>query len=815
MGEALSFGQWLRHRRRELDLTQEELGQRVGCARITIRKIEADEMRPSKQLAVLLGEYLGVSVGEREKFIRFARGEQPAGAIAAARPSHNLPYSLNNFIGREHEIGIIQQSLHVSRLVTLTGAGGSGKTRLAIEVACQMLDWFPDGVWFVRFASLSDFVMVQQAVASALGIRETPNFPLIQTLSDYLYPKKLLLLFDNCEHLIGECARTAERLLQSCPQLQILATSREALNIAGEVQYYVPTLSLPDEDESASLTGLMQSEAVRLFIERGADANSGFALSENNAAAVAQICRRLDGIPLALELAAACVKALSLEQIAAYLDDRFRLLIGGNRTALPRQRTLLATIDWSHNLLSQAERVVLRRLSVFAGGWDLEAAEFVCTGEDLQPHQILESQLRLIEKSLIVAETNKGELRYHMLETIRQYALQKLSEAGEVEQTRMRHLEFFLAFGERAEAGFKSRDFLHWLDRMERERDNLRAAMDYANTLHHTESALRLVGSTFWVWWLRGPWSEGQKWAEVALAGASNKPVASKAKTLMALGIAFIPQTNLSEARKWLGKSATMCRQLEDEWQYAFVIMSIGFCFLRENKPAMATRLLEEALQIAREVNDKWLLAYCLFILAEDLFYQGNLSEGRAMLEESLGLIHEMGDHMVRGDVLGLSGEMADSEGDYTRALQLYEESLAFARELGDVDTIVNIEFNIGRVCQITGQNDKAAEHFKETLQVSLRSGKRSTLIGAVKGLGVVAHARGDSCRAVRLLQAGVSLFNNLDKTLMTDPMDSIWFKQNLTAIRAKLGEDEFSTLSKEGEAMTLEQVIQYALEGV
>lgn len=813
MNESQSFGEWLRHRRRELDLTQEELARQTGCARITIRKIEADQMHPSKQLSELLREHLGIPAGEREDFIHFARGRESAKPVAVIVPRHNLPIPVSSFIGREREIAEVKRLIESSRLITLTGAGGSGKTRLALQVAGQVLDQFPEGVWFISFAPLSEPTLVQQTIASALKVRENPSQPLIQTLADYLHSKKLLLLFDNCEHLIAECAQTAERLLQACPQLHIMVTSREALSIAGEEQYYVPTLSLPEVKGTTSLEKLMRSEAVRLFIERAKAIKPDFTLTGKNAEVVIQICQHLDGMPLALELAAAQVKGLSVEQIAGHLDDRFHLLTGGSRTALPRQRTLLATIDWSYKLLSEEERIVLRRLAVFVGGWTLEAAEAVCGfGEGSSLDQTLNLQLRLIDKSLVVPETEGGEPRYRMLETIRQYAQEKLEETGEAGKVRAKHLDFFLAWGEQAGLGFRGREYRRWLDRMDKERDNLRSALGYAINSGQSESALRLVGATFWVWWIRGPWSEGQRWAETALARSSDEHTAAKARVLIALGIFNCMRSDILEGCKWSEQSIAIWRKLEDKWWQALSISLLGYFLI--NRQA-AFDLLREGLWLAREVDDKWLLATCLLSLGVSELRQGNPSEARTRFEESLGLIQALGDHMMRQDVIKGLGEVAATEKDYPRALRWYEEGLVLAHEIGDIDSIINLGFCTGYVFQCCGDNDQAAHLFRESLQVAVRSGEKYSLLRALAGLGVVAQARGDSCRAVRLLQASESLFDNLYGRISIDLIERAWFEQYLAAARAQLGEERFLALRKEGQAMTLEQVIQYASEDV
>ena len=594
MVETLSFGEWLRHRRRELDLTQAELGHQVGCARITIRKLEADQMHPSRQLAEVLIERIGVPGEERENFIRFARGEQPTGSVVTTSPKHNLPYSLSSFIGREREIVEIQHLLNSARLVTLTGSGGSGKTRLAIEAARQLVKQFPEGVWFVSFASLTESYLVQQAIASVLNLRENPQQPLIETLIEYLFAKKLLLIFDNCEHLITECAHTAEKLLRNCLQLHILTTSREAMNITGEDQYYVPTLSLPAKNAIPSFYILDRSEAAHLFVERAKTIKHDFKVTSENVEAILQICRHLDGIPLAIELAAAHVKNMTVNQIESRLNDRFHLLTGGSRTALLRQRTLQATIDWSYNLLSEHERIVLRRLSVFAGGWTLEGAEYVCGGKELESNQIADVQLRLVDKSLVVAETEGNESHYRMLETIREYAKEKISETDEEKMIHERHLDYLLARGEQMEAAcIEGKNYRLWIKQMESERDNLRAALGYAIDSGQADLALQLMGNTFWAWWLRGPWREAQKWTETALAQASNTSKTTQARALMGLGIFVFLQSEFLKAAGFFEQSAILWHQLKEPWWHAFALSFQGYCIRVKDKTAASNLLLQ------------------------------------------------------------------------------------------------------------------------------------------------------------------------------------------------------------------------------
>ncbi|MBI3660493.1 AAA family ATPase [Candidatus Acetothermia bacterium] len=438
---------------------------------------------------------------------------------------NNLPQQLTSFIGREREIEEIkhlilavgaQHAAPLQRLVTLTGVGGCGKTRLGLQIASQLLKEYADGAWWVELASLADPNLVVQAIASALGVKEQPGRPLLATVTDYLHSKQLLLILDNCEHLIEACAQVVQELLKACPKLQILVTSREPLGILGETVWQVPTLSVPDTPSLPSVgpelvSALQDYESVNLFVERAKANESKFRLSSENAQATAQVCYQLDGIPLAIELAAAWVRALSVEQIASRLGDRFHLLIGGNRAALPRHQTLRATMDWSYQLLSEKEQTLLRQLSIFAGGWTLEAAEAVCADELIQSQEVMELLTHLVDKSLVLVEKQGEVLRYKLLETVRQYGAEKLREAGETECVQSQHLDFFLKLAEQAEPELVGPKQKEWLDTIEQEHDNLRKAIAWGLENNTVEKSLRLVTALAQFWLVRGYWAEGYK----------------------------------------------------------------------------------------------------------------------------------------------------------------------------------------------------------------------------------------------------------------------------------------------------------------
>ncbi|HEY9525728.1 MAG TPA: helix-turn-helix domain-containing protein, partial [Anaerolineales bacterium] len=506
----VSFGGWLKRRRGAEGWTQGQLAQKINCSTSALRKMESEERRPSAQIVEQLAEIFNIPREERKAFLRFTRGDWQAISSGNQEespwrdprvrtpPRSNLPASTTSFIGREKELDEIVHLVAKDRLVTLAGAGGIGKTRLSLKAAQELLNAFADGVWFIELAPLSDPTLVPQAMVSTLGLIDQAGRSALNVLTDFLQTKHALLILDNCEHLIQTCAQLAETLLHACPNLHLIATSREALGVPGEITFSVPALSVPEIEQSFVIETLTKYEAVQLFIERARAALPGFVLTRDNVPAIAQVCHQLDGIPLALELAAARIKMMSLEEIRSHLNDRFRLLTGGARTALPRHQTLQAMIDWSHDLLSEPERVLWRRLSIFAGGWSLKAAESICGNEGIETHEILDLLTQLLNKSLLIAEQEQGkETRYHMLETIRQYARDKLWTAGEGAMMRQRHLAYFVDLAERAEPNLRAFDMVIWLDRLETEQDNIRVAMEWALE-SDVEAELRLASALWW-----------------------------------------------------------------------------------------------------------------------------------------------------------------------------------------------------------------------------------------------------------------------------------------------------------------------------
>jgi len=567
--------------------------------------------------------------------------------------SENLPIPVSTFIGREKEIIAVRQLISENRLVTLTGTGGSGKTRLALKVARDFLEKFKDRVWFIELASLNDPSLISQKITSTLNIREQSNQPLLDSLVYSLSINPSLLVLDNCEHVIEACAKISEILLQKCADLKILATSREGLGITGEVTWLVPPLSLPEMLPWKSPTGAQEafneyqkSESVQLFIARARANSPEFKLTTNNTAWVAEICRRLDGMPLAIELAAARVRTLSIKQIAERLDDRFNLLTGGSRTAPDRHQTLAATIDWSYALLSGGEQKLLQRFSVFSGGGTLEAIESGCKGEDLKNSEVLGLLSKLVDKSLVIADQRSDKMRYFLLETIREFALERLAESNEMEFSKDRHLDYYLQFAEEAEPKIKGPNQLIWYERLKMEHDNLRAALDWALDSKNAKAGLRLAGSLGFFWLTHGYISEGKGWMEKALKQKHAAPTALIANALKFLGIMLIQSEgkNLDRAGQLLVESQDLYQEMDDKRGLADVLNIRGIHAILKQEYAEAKQFLNESLALRREIGDTWGIANTLQNFAPIALQEHQYDRAKVYAEETITWFERSGD---------------------------------------------------------------------------------------------------------------------------------------------------------------------------
>jgi predicted ATPase/DNA-binding CsgD family transcriptional regulator len=776
----------------------------------------------------------------------------------------NLPFQLTSFIGREREVRQVTQLLATRRLVTLTGAGGSGKTRLALQIATELhsIDLFADGVWWVELASLTISDFVPQAITNVLGVRQFSDRAPREVLASYLHEKEMLLILDNCEHLVSACANLAEVLLSNCPSLKLLATSREALGIGAEQVWLVPPLSFPSSAHP-SLQQLTYSEAIRLFVERAQAVKPDFSLTDKNAPPILQICQRLGGIPLAIELAATRVKVLAVEQIAARLDDRFNLLTNGSRTAVPRHKTLRATIAWSYSLLSKKERTLLRRVSVFVGGWTLEAAEDVCGGEGIEPSQVLDLLTHLVDKSLVTGEEQTDAARYRMLETIREYAREKLENAGETDMLRLRHLDFFLELAERAESELGGPKRMLWFNRLEMEYANLSAAVAASLTVRDgIEKGLRLAGALNEFWAERSHQVEGRRWLDKLLAASREFEIGSavRAKALFAAGVLAMGRGEYTVARQLLEESAVLCKQVGDLRGLGHVLLRLAKVVDSQGDNREARTLGDESTTLFRELGDKWSLALALALQWQIVLPDADEASMRARLQESLNLFEESGDKWSVAEPLYslgnlmyhlgkyaearsylerfltiaratdeiwsiattnmVLGYMALVERDYAEADDLYEQSLVTWRMLGATRFIARSLLELGHLAQHRGDDARAITFFTESLNTALESDqtdpmRSDTIAFCLAGFAEIWAARGQAQAAARIVGAIKALLEATDPGYVFIPFPRFGqteFDRAFAVVRDKMDLATCATAFAEGRAMNLEQAVEYAL---
>jgi predicted ATPase/DNA-binding CsgD family transcriptional regulator len=680
---------------------------------------------------------------------------------------HNLPTSLSSFVGRERELADAQARLSEARLLTLTGVGGCGKTRLALEVGRAVLDCYPDGVWLVELAALTEAALVPQRAAAVFGMRETPAEPIATALATTLRGQSLLLVLDNCEHLLDACAQLADALLRACPELRVLATSREPLGITGELAWRLPSLPVPDPQQLLPFAQLEQNPAIRLFVERAAAVQPHFKLTARNACAVAQVCQRLDGIPLALELAAVRIQALTVDQLSARLDQGFRLFTGGSRTALPRQQTLRATLDWSYDLLSDAEKHLFNRLSVFVAGWTLEAAEAVCGGDGIDEQDVLDLLQRLVKKSLVVAEEGRdGAARYRLLQTLRQYAHERLTAAGDIEKVQRQHASYYSALAAEAERGAWDQT---WLERLLAEYDNLRATMRWLSESNAQDAVA--LGGRLWPMWVRGGFlAEGR----------------AHLRTLLAL---HEPS------------------RLSADW--AALVASDGLVALFAGEYAAARARLEEAVNLWRRLGDHHGLALALNYVATAAREQENYLEAGAWLGQSLALSDDLGDMSLSSKTIGSLGSVEHALGDYDLAQVRYEQSMALAERLGNRYVQAWALHNMGCLALDRGDYQTARARLTQSLELRDKHDNQG-LVHMLAEFSALAAAEGLSTSALRLAAATDSLTQRTG--LIVQHSERGRFERWLAAAQQAVGEEAAATAWMEGYQMRLDQAIAYAL---
>ena len=693
----------------------------------------------------------------------------PLASLAAMR--HNLPVQVSAFIGRQKEIAAVGQLMNENRLVMLTGTGGCGKTRIALRIASDLVDSFRDGVWLVELATVSDERLVPEAVAETLGVREEVGRPLTATLVQDLMSRELLIVLDNCEHLVRSCAELVSTILHACPDITLLATSRQPLGIAGEAVFRVPSLPVPPVDPLPTVEEVRRHESVALFVERALRHGPAFELNDSNARDVAEISRRLDGIPLAIELAASRVNVITPAQILERLDDRFRILTSATG-ALARHQTLRTAVDWSYDLLSLEERELFDRLSVFVGGFTIEAAENLGTRGGAPSWEVLDRLAGLVDKSLIVAEVREGMARYHMLETIRAYAVEKLESSGEGAGARRALLEWCLGFVEGAEPALTGPDQVLWYDRIDAEHPNVRLALAWGiERPEASEATVRLCGALWRFWLERGHVGEGRVWLDRALARAVGLAPPVRAKALRAAGALAMWQSDLAAARAHHEESVQISRSMDDELGLAASLSHLGIVAWRTGDTVSARRLLEESLRIR--------IAF--------------------------------GDRAGESTSLGNLGLVAQAEGDYEEARTLLEQSLAIDRELGDKLGIAGSLSYLGELERAAGNLDRAEALHRDGLARQRELRQREVLPMALEGMAGLGAARGLFSRAALLFGAAESLRRAVGLPL--PPSAQATYERDVNVARAGLGEKEFERVRHEGREMTLDAAISYALD--
>jgi predicted ATPase/DNA-binding NarL/FixJ family response regulator len=735
----------------------------------------------------------------------------------------NLPVQLTSFIGRERDLVEVKRLISTSRLVTLTGVGGCGKTRLAIQTGNMVGEAFADGAWFVDLVPLCEPGLVPQLVVEALGLRLASSQPLLEALVNFVRPKQLLLILDNCEHLNEACAQLAQQVLSQTLELRILATSREPLAIAGERIYSLSGLTSPAFDRETvrkgqsrlDLQDLLAYDAVRLFVERARAISPNFTITSENALAIAEICQRLDGLPLALELASARTNVLTVQEIAARLDDRFALLTSGQRTSLePRHYTLRAAIDWSHALLTSEEQTLFRRLAVFEAGCTLDTAEAVCAGEGIAAGHTLDLLSSLVNKSLVVAETlGRAQARYRLLETIRDYALEKLDEAGEAAWLRDCHLDLFLARAEETSPKLNDTYQQLWLNWLEGEHDNLRAALAWALESGRIEAGLRIAIAITRFWEIRGYVPEGLAWFERLLAQTDDRiSLVVRANALAYASFMTMFLGNASAATAYGREAVALAEAAGDEGN-PILILALGSLDSGARAAGdyqTAFTIGERTIQLLRDSSGS------LFLLGMSLLAQGDVAielgyydTARALLDESLALAREAGDAFRIAHAYNTLGDLARCEGNYAEAQTAYENSVALLRDLAAQHDLASILRNLGRACLLLGDAERAYALFSESLAAHQAEQNTPGMTECLIGLGATAVVRGLPAAGARLLAAATAIRGQRAASVW--PAKRMEVEQYLALALARLTEAEFQAEQAAGRALSLEQAIKYA----
>ncbi len=720
--------------------------------------------------------------------------------------ANNLPLATSRFIGRERQIDDVVSRLDNVRLVTLAGPGGIGKTRLSLEVAARVAGAPGEGVWFVELASLDDPALVLSTVAAVLGVRHPECRLTIDSLIGFLSGKRVLLVLDNCEHLVESCAALVDSLLRACPRLRVLATSREPLGVSGEAVWPVPALTVPESGSRISPASLGQYEATRLFVERATLGRPGFVARDGNSAAIAEVCRRLDGIPLAIELAAARVKVLSVEQIAARLDDRFSLLAGGNRAAPRRQQTLRAAIDWSHDMLSDSERELLRRLSVFAGGFTLEAVEYVAGGEVLEP------LTRLVETSLVVAEgRDDGSVRYRTFETIREYAAERLREAGEQSAVKLRHRDWFRQFAEDAEPRLTGPEQVEWIARLEDEHDNLSAALRWSlDEEGDWESGLRFCYALGRFWSVRAHLAEGRAWIERVLSMTPDLGHALRTRVLLWSSQLARLQGDVAVARMRLDESRALAEALGDRVGVGAAFNEVFIVELHAQDVDRAEAAAQGSLEAFEEVGDTRGIGLARTALAIVASEREDFDSAIALYESALQSLCAVGDVRSISTIHHNLGRIYAMRGDLERGRELVREGLGIANDLNDRTAMAVFSHSLGRIASFAGDFDEALRQYADALPVYREYNSIHMVAELLESIASVEVQMKEYRRAARLFGAAAAIRDAVG--IAVHPEDREEVERDLAAVAEALEADDLRAALDEGRGMSIEDAVADAV---